>query len=211
MKNKKIQITYAISVCNEHTEIQRLISFLLKNKQLQDTIVVLFDSKNGSTAVEEFLRAKSINGEFLWLPYEFDGHFANMKNKLTSLCDGDYIFNIDADEIPNEKLMENIHWILEENDVEVVVVPRVNTVDGLTETHIQKWRWNVNEKGWVNWPDYQMRIYKNIDKIKWENKVHERLTGFSTISNLPELEEFVLYHPKSIDKQVIQNAYYNTL
>ena len=206
-----MKITYAITVCNEHVEIQRLISFLLKNKQLQDTIVVLFDSKNGSPTVEEFLRAKSINGEFLWLPYEFDGHFANMKNKLSSFCDGDYIFNIDADEIPNEALMANIHWILEENDVEVIVVPRVNTVDGLTDTHIKKWGWSVNENGWVNFPDFQMRIYKNNGSIKWEKKVHETLTGFSTISNLPELEELSLYHPKSIDKQEKQNAYYNTI
>jgi hypothetical protein len=33
-------------------------------------------------------------------------------------------------------------------------VPRVNTVEGITQQHIQQWRWNVNENGWVNWPDY---------------------------------------------------------
>ena len=35
--------------------------------------------------------------------------------------------------------------------------------------------WNVNDKGWVNWPDYQWRIWKNKPKIKWKNKVHEVL------------------------------------
>jgi hypothetical protein len=87
----------------------------------------------------------------------------------------------------------------------------VNTVEGLTQEHIQKWRWNVNEQGWVNWPDYQWRIYKNSDSIRWENKVHEKLVGFDTISNLPMVEQLSLQHSKTIDRQERQNSYYETL
>jgi len=206
-----MKLSYAIPVCNEHVEIERLITFLLKHKELQDEIVVLFDSKNGTKLVEDYLRSNSTNNAFTWLEYEFDGHFANMKNKLTTQCSGDYIFQIDADEIPNESLMINIHAILEENEVDVVLVPRVNTVEGLTDEHIQKWGWNVDEKGWVNFPDYQWRIYKNNESIRWQNKVHETLIGYNTISNLPLMEELSLYHPKTIDRQEKQNAYYNTL
>ena len=206
-----MKISYAIPVCNEHVEIERLITFLLKHKELQDEIVVLFDCWNGTKLVEDYLRSNSTNNTFTWLEYEFDGHFANMKNKLTTQCSGDYIFQIDADEIPNESLMINIHAILEENEVDVVLVPRVNTVEGLTDEHIQKWGWNVDEKGWVNFPDYQWRIYKNNESIRWQNKVHETLIGYNTISNLPLMEELSLYHPKTIDRQEKQNAYYNTL
>jgi len=179
-----MKISYAIPVCNEHVEIQRLVSFLLKHKQSNDEIVIIFDSKNGSKAVEEYLRSHSVNAEFQWYPNEFDGHFGNMKNKLNSMCSGDYIFQIDADELPDIGLMENIHGILELNDVDVILVPRVNTVAGLTDEHIQKWGWNVNSDGWVNWPDMQWRLYKNSDNIKWINKVHEQLDGFKTISHL---------------------------
>ena len=140
-----MKISYAIPVCNEHVEIQRLITFLLKHKKPQDTIVVLFDSENGTSAVEQYLRSHSVNDEFIWIPYKFDGHFGNMKNKLTSHCGGDYIFQIDADEIPNESLMINIHAILEENEVDVVLVPRVNTVEGLTDEHIKKWGWPISK------------------------------------------------------------------
>ena len=210
MKNK-LKLSYAIPVCNEHVEIQRLITFLLQTKQPDDEIVVLFDKTNGSKSVEEYLRSHSVNGEFQWHSYEFDGHFGNMKNQLTAYCSGDYIFQIDADEMPNESLMLNIHAILEENEVDVVLVPRVNTVEGLTDEHIQKWGWNVNENGWVNFADYQWRIYKNSDDIKWQNKVHETLIGYNTISNLPSIEELSLYHPKTIDRQEKQNAYYDTL
>ena len=207
-----MKISYAITVCNEFVEIQNLIPFLLKNKRYEDEIVVLYDSKNGDSKIEEFLRAKSINAEFQWFKDEFDGHFANWKNKLTSFCNGDWIFQIDADEIPNEVLIENLYEILEQNNnVDVVLVPRVNTVEGLTDEHIQKWGWNVDEKGWVNWPDMQYRLYKKSDDIKWVNKVHEVLEGFKTISHLPMAEDLALYHPKQIDRQVKQNEYYETL
>ena len=66
--------------------------------------------------------------------------------------------------------------------------------------------------GWVNWPDYQWRIWKNTPEIKWVNKVHERLDGFKTYAQLPaDTEAMALYHPKTIDRQIKQNAYYDTL
>ena len=109
-------------------------------------------------------------------------------------------------------LIENLHDILEENySVDVVLVPRVNTVDGLTDSHIQKWGWKVDEKGWVNWPDPQWRLYKNSDNIRWINKVHEKLDGYQTMSNLPWDEGLALYHHKNIAKQEKQNEYYDTL
>jgi len=207
-----ISISYAITVCTEFVEIQKLVSFLLENKRTEDEIVILYDSKNGNEAIEEYLRAKSVNSEFAWHKGEFDHHFANWKNKLKNLCNGDYIFQIDADEIPHKLLIENLPQILSDNpDNEVYLVPRVNTVEGLTQEHIDKWRWNVNEKGWVNWPDHQWRIWKNKPEIEWVNKVHERLNGFKTYSALPPQEELSLYHPKGIERQEKQNAYYDTL
>jgi len=207
-----MKISYAITVCSESTEIQRLIPFLLEHKRHEDEIVVLYDSKNGQKSIEEFLRAKSVNGEFNWHKGKFGGHFADWKNKLTLLCNGDWIFQIDADEMPHESLIEYLPEIILSNpDNDVIRVPRVNTVFGLTEEYTRKWGWNVNDKGWVNWPDFQWRIYKNNTKIKWVNKVHEVLEGYSTYSNLHEVEEYALYHPKDIEKQVKQNNYYNTL
>jgi hypothetical protein len=204
-----MKISYAVTVCNEFVEIQRLLTFLIDRKQLQDEIVVFYDTNNGTSEVERYLTI--LGSGIRRIGYHFDGHFGHMKNALTEACLGDYIFQIDADEIPNEVLMDNIHPILEENDVDVILVPRVNTVEGLTQEHIQTWGWNVNEMGWVNFPDPQWRIYKNKESIRWENKVHEKLVGYNTISNLPWAEEFSLYHPKEIQRQERQNDYYETL
>ena len=207
-----MKISYAVTVKDEFVEIQTLLHKLITLKQPQDEIVVLWDSKNGDKEVETYLRKmNSEKSYFNWYPYEFEGHFANLKNELTKQCSGDYIFQIDADEYPHETLMDNIHSILEANDVDVILVPRVNTVEGLTPQHIQKWGWNVDERGWVNFPDPQWRIYKNSENIRWENKVHEKLVGYDTISNLPWAEELSLYHPKQIERQEKQNEYYDTL
>ena len=207
-----MKISYAITICNELVEIKRLIPVLLQHKREQDEIVILFDSSKEDLYVEDYLRAKSVNGAFSWHKGTFEGHFADWKNKLTSYCKGDYIFQIDADEIPNETLLINLPIIIENNPTnEVYLVPRVNTVEGLTEEHIAKWRWNVDNKGWVNYPDYQWRIWKNKPEIKWKNKVHEVLDGYKTYAPLPAQEELSLYHPKDIIRQEKQNAYYETL
>ena len=208
-----MKISYAIPVCNELLEITKLLNFLKKYIDKEDEVVVLFDTNNGSQSVEQFLRAKSVNPTFFnWYPYHFDGHFANMKNHLKSLCTGDWIFQIDADELPHESLITNLKELLKLNtNTEMLLVPRVNTIEGLTQEHINKWRWNVNEKGWVNWPDYQTRIIQNGPKIKWQNKVHEQIVGVSTKGALPMEEEWCLYHPKDIKRQDAQNNFYDTL
>ena len=208
-----MKISYAIPVCNELLEITKLLNFLKKYIDKEDEVVVLFDTNNGSQSVEQFLRAKSVNPTFFnWYPYHFDGHFANMKNHLKSLCTGDWIFQIDADELPHESLITNLKELLKLNPTtELFLVPRVNTVNGLTQEHINKWRWNINENGWVNWPDYQTRIIQNGPKIKWQNKVHEQIVGVSTKGVLPMEEEWCLYHPKDIKRQEAQNNFYDTL
>ena len=207
-----MKITYAITVCNEQFEIIRLVDMIRKNKRPQDDIVVLFDQTNGSSEIPDWLAKQSKYPGFQFWRGFFDGHFADWKNILTEYCKGDYIFQIDADEYPNKDLFTHLPAILEANpDNEVYLVPRVNTVEGLTEEHIAKWGWKVDDKGWINYPDYQWRIWKNKPEIKWKNRVHEVLVGFKTYAALPAKEELSLYHPKTIDKQEKQNSYYESI
>jgi len=203
-----MKISYAITVCNELIEIQRLLSFLIKNKRKQDEIVVFYDTNNGTQEVEDYLKSLK---DIRKIGYHFDGHFANLKNALTDACLGNYIFQIDADEMPSLYLIQYLPILLENNDVEVLRVPRVNTVKGLTQEHIQKWGWVVDNKSRVNWPDLQWRIYKNTPEIKWKNKVHEILDGYKTHAILPLEEHFALEHHKDIERQEKQNAYYENL
>ena len=205
-----MKISYAITVCNELEEISRLLNFLHQHKRTEDEICVLLDKPKASQQLLDELYYWSSKDIITLKENAFQGHFADWKNELTAICSGDYIFQIDADEIPNDTLIENLPAILE-NNVDVVLVPRVNTVEGITPQHIQMWGWKQNEKGWVQWPDPQWRIYKNNSDIKWKNKLHEVLDGYKTYSNLPEMEEYALYHPKTIGKQESQNNFYSKL
>ena len=204
-----MEISYAITCCNEHEELKRLLDFLIKNVREGDEIVVQCDKENTTIEVLRVLNKCADRVKVVEFPLK--GHFADFKNNLTKECSGDYIFQIDADEVPNKTLINHLPEVLELNDVEVLRVSRVNTVEGLTKEHINKWGWIVSDDGKVNWPDPQWRIYKNDPKIRWKNKVHEVLDGYTTKADLPYLEEWALYHPKTIDRQVKQNELYSKL
>jgi hypothetical protein len=206
-----ISISYAVTVCDELEEIQRLIPFLFEHKQEQDEIVVQYDRTGVTDDVLYYL--DTLNGKIKIGSAPLNNDFASFKNAINKMCSAeiDYIFQLDADEMPNELLLQNIHDIIEDNDVDLLYVPRINTVDGLTQQHIDKWKWHVNSDGWVNFPDYQSRIYRNNKNIRWINKVHEQIIGFKTFSKLPSYEQLCLYHHKTIDKQERQNQFYNTL
>lgn len=207
-----MKLSYCITVCNEFLEIQELLCFLSKNKRKQDEIVVLFDTSHGNKEISNYLRSHSDTLGVRWHEAEFKNNFSEWKNYLNSLCTGDYIVNIDADESISKHLIDILPEILELNpEVDLYAIPRVNTVKGLTENHIRKWGWQVNEWGWVNWPDLQTRIYKNTPEIKWEGRVHEKIKGYKTYTVLPLQEEYALQHHKSIEKQESQNNYYETL
>ena len=211
-----MQISYAIPVCNEHVELEKLLSFLVKHIDENDEIVVQCDKGNTTSEVykvlDSFKAPVGLKDPLKVIEFPLNGHFSNFKNNLKEHCTGHWIFQIDADELPHESLITNLKELLKLNtNTEMLLVPRVNTVEGLTQEHVNKWRWNVNEKGWVNWPDYQTRIIQNNPKIKWQNKVHEQIVGISTKGALPMEEEWCLYHPKTIGRQEHQNNFYSTL
>ena len=209
-----INITYAITVCNELDEITKLIDFLNNRIDKEDEILIQYDSDAATKPIIDYLKIISQlhNTSIKVISFPLNNDFASYKNNLKNHANGMFIFQIDADEIPSEYLMENIHEFLEYNkDVDLFFIPRINTVDGLTKEHIKKWKWNVNELGWVNFPDYQTRLYRRTSEIEWQGKVHERVVGYNTLSVLPAEENYCLYHHKQIERQEKQNDYYDTI
>jgi hypothetical protein len=209
-----INITYAVTVCNELEEITKLINFLHPRLKKEDEILIQYDEINVTDAVKQYLLIMSQlhPNEIKVISYPLNNDFASFKNNLKNHANGIFIFQIDADEIPSEYLVENLSDFIEYNkDVDLFFVPRINTVEGLTQKHIKKWGWNVNDKGWVNFPDYQTRLYRRTSEIEWVGNVHERIVNYNTLSVLPAEENYCLYHPKQIERQEKQNAYYDTL
>ena len=202
-----MKISYGITVHNEAEELIKLLEVLNKNIDDEDEIVVCVDGDDEK--VEAVLGEYLSEDEAIVYKRKLDGNFSDQKNSVIEKSTGDYIFHIDADEYPNEILIQQLKQILEMNDVDLVWIPRVNTIDGMKEEHIQRWGWKVSEKGWVNYPDYQARVFRNDEKIRWTRPLHEYITGCKTYSHLPPQEELSLYHPKTIEKQEQQNIFYN--
>jgi glycosyltransferase involved in cell wall biosynthesis len=205
-----MRISYAIPVCNEHEELDRLLNLLTNNKREQDEIVVQADL--GNTTREVYQVIDNYKDKIRLVEFALKGNFGQFKNNLKANCSGEWIFQIDADEYLKEEFIQHLPELLQDNPtIDVFLIPRINTVAGLTQQHIDTWKWRVDENGWVNFPDYQTRIVQNSRKINWANKVHEVLTGHTTYAPLPAEEFYCLIHPKTIDRQEKQNTLYSVL
>ena len=209
-----MKVSYAIPVCNEIEEIKRLTQFLIKTKNEQDEIVILVDQSNHTQEVKDYVEqfAEECHDQNVTRAYfPLNKDFAAFKNHLNSLCSGDYIYQVDADEMLTEYVVKILPQVLAHNPVDMIRVPRINTVKGLTQEHISKWRWHVDEKGRVNFPDYQTRIYKNDPGIEWSGKVHEVIIGANSLSHLPLEDPWCLIHDKDITRQEMQNDLYSKI
>ena len=209
-----MNISYGITVYNEADELNKLLEVLVHKTDAEDEIIVCVDDTNGEDDAVRFV-LDSWTQQYAHTKIikvyqrKLNKDFAAQKNSIIENSKGDYIFHIDADEYPNEILLQQLKQILEINDVDLVWIPRVNTIDGMKDEHINRWGWRVTEKGWVNYPDYQARVFRRDSEIRWERPLHEVIRGYKTYSHLPPHEELSLYHPKTIERQEEQNMFYN--
>ena len=205
-----MKISYGITVHNESEELNKLLEILVYKTDADDEIVIVQDGNDKkveeviSSWMNQYLDAKGI----YWYTRKLDGNFSDQKNYVIEQCTGDYIFHIDADEYPHDTLLSQLKQILEINDVDLLWIPRVNTVEGFTDEDVQRWGWRISEQGWVNYPDYQSRVFRNRDDIRWRRPLHEYINGCDTYSHLPPHEALSLYHPKTKEKQEEQNKFY---
>lgn len=198
LKNR-ISISYAIAVWNEHLELDLLIKRIVKNLHEDDEIVIQGDQGKVTDEVISVVRQALKNPKISYLEFPLKKDFATFKNNLIKNCSQDYIFLIDPDEIPNPKLLFNLKYLLLENqDVDLFYLPRVNIVKGLTLDYLQEQRWNlqrlqipkldydskevlqlydIKEKdAWegfleietVNFPDYQGRIFRGGNSVYYD-------------------------------------------
>lgn len=206
-----MKISFAIPVCTELYEIKRLVSFLIEHKRMEDEIVILFDEKNGDIEiVSELKKYTQLNNFKFFSSHEWNDNFADWKNKLNSHCTGDWVFQLDADEMISEYLIKNLPSIIEKNlNLDLIFVSRINTVSNINNEELKKWGWRINDNGWINFPDIQPRIYKK--NMQWHGKVHERIIGnMLGLKNitLPIEETFCIQHHKTIEKQKKQMDFY---
>ena len=202
-----MKISYGITVHNEADELNTLLDILVNKIDDEDEIVICVDGNDND--VKGIVDKYSIDSRVVDYKRKLDGNFAEHKNSVIEKSTGDYIFHIDADEYPHETLLLQLKPILEVNDnVDLIWIPRVNTVEGFTQTDVRRYGWRMTENNWVNYPDYQARFFKRDENIRWTRPLHEHIVGCKTYAHLPPHEELSLYHPKTREKQIKQNNFY---
>lgn len=159
-------ISYAITVCNEIEEIKRLLTFLQKHKRPEDEICVLLDKPKAPSHMLDLLYWHSSRDLIKLKESAFQGHFADWKNELNRICSGDIVINIDPDEIPSVYFINNIPSILENNNIDVIWVPRINTIDNIGLSHVKhKWGWNVSKfDNMVEEKEFDLNIPQDLDE-----------------------------------------------
>jgi glycosyltransferase involved in cell wall biosynthesis len=210
-----MKISYLITVHNETDTLIKLLERLINDKFDEDEIIVIDDFSDNDETKKILSKA---SGKIIIFQHALNNDYGSHKNFGNSKCSGDWIFQIDADELPSETLIFNIRDIISTNlNIELMYVPRINDYKGVTLEHAKQWGWKLTpassdyeSRPLVNWPDYQGRIYKkDIDRIKWDRKLHEKITGHTEYAFLPPDETIALYHDKTIEKQIQTNLRYN--
>lgn len=194
-----MKLTYTIQVCNESRELFSLLGFLCKTiDHEEDDIHVVVDSRHVTDKVELVLDHFKDRIHIFRRP--FDTFHENGQFHMAQ-ARGEYIFGLDADEMPQELLIKNIKAIIEETKAEIIAVPRINIHPGATQAFIDASGFKVNEVGWINWPDYQMRIVKKCEHITCTEELHTKLAGTDKIVTLRPEPKIALWHIKSVEKQ----------
>lgn len=203
-------ITYGVTVCNERDELKRLLDHLLMYVKSNDQIIVLQDVTQVDESVTRLI--ETYGDSVLHLKASLSGDFSSFKNQLINQAKGEYLFQLDADEIPTKFLLTDIGLFLRKyRRYDCFCIPRVNIVNGIDEGKLKRWGWTQNDAGYINFPDYQMRLFKlGRRSIYWKNKVHEVLVGYRKVRCFPvDNYDYCLIHEKGIDKQVQQNDFYD--
>jgi hypothetical protein len=207
MIRKRVQnnnpISYAITVHNEDKSLTILIDRIYEYIRLGDEVVFLDDYSDNPRTLTILSEHKNVHKRKLNLD------FSAQKNYLNSKCKCNYIFQLDADELPTRKLLTTIPSIIEKNPrVDLFWFPRQNQFSGATSEHIKRWNWKLDSNGNINYPDYQGRLYKNNPRIRWGRRLHERILGCSRYTLIPTHNDLDIIHSNPVEKQVRSNENY---
>ena len=201
-------LSYLVTCHNETDSLEKLLSKLIKYKKNNHEIVLLDDYSDNQTTLEVI---QTFKDKVNFQKHKLDKNYGNHKNYGIELCKGEWIFQLDADEVPTDGLLENIELIIESNSKnEVLWLPRLNYFIGVTDLDVNTWGWKLYD-GMLNFPDYQSRIYRNLPHIRYERRLHEKVEGFKSYVFIPPQKDYAIIHEKTIEKQRETNVNYNKL
>src|SRR5574343_212427 len=102
-----MKISYLITVHNETDTLKNLLERLIDNRLETDEIVIL-DDFSDNVKTKEILESVSCCVERVKIyKHKLDNNYGEHKNFGNTKCSGDWVFQIDSDELPSETLIFN--------------------------------------------------------------------------------------------------------
>ena len=126
--------------------------------------------------------------------HKWEDDFGKQRNYSLKYATKEWILLIDADEIYEESVLENLQLFANNNiGIDIFAFPRKNYIDGkLTDAY----------------PDKQFRFFKNNIGIKYINKVHEMPVGYKMVGYPTDMH---IIHKKTSQRQKLQNQKYDEI
>lgn len=209
---------------NTATDIYRIFDYLVRNKKRPDTsysvAMITLDDNDcvGDTlknvipyVVDDFVVVdggstdgtlnilKDNSSDIKLLEKKWDDNFEIQKNYALDNTNNDWRILIDADESFDHLLWNQIPWHIwaaDQEGVDCISLPRINIVNDLTHEMVENQGWQLSFFNWINYPDYQERIYKK--NCRYAGRTHERIVGSKNNSAL--IGQHIV-HRKSFDRQ----------
>lgn len=198
-------LSYLITTHNETDSLDKLLSKLVSSLKPNQEIVVIDDHSTNPKTLEVF--EKYSNHIQLRL-HRLNNNYGAQKNFGIDSCNGEWIFQLDGDEYPTDLLLQHIELLIKQNDNnDVIWLPRCNYFSGVTQADIDMWGWRMIED-MVNFPDYQSRLYKRKPNIRYKKRLHERVEGYDSYTIIPPQKDYAIVHEKTIEKQRESNDRY---
>jgi glycosyltransferase involved in cell wall biosynthesis len=211
-------ISFLVTCKNETWELENLLYILAAHVACNASheIIVLDDYSDNEETKNILQKYGNHCGVEIYY-HHLAGDFAAHKNTGTDYCRGSHVLQIDADEYPSPFLLANLDEIVNANlEVDLFRIPRVNIVRDMTEMDARQWGWKTYSLTEfpglpiINWEnDFQSRLYRKIDRIRWHKKLHETIVGYQSVATLPLEVDYALIHDKTISRQRAQNLFYN--
>jgi hypothetical protein len=157
--------------------------------------VVILDDYSDNPKTQFTLHSfRNVNG-FTTCQHKLEKDFSDHKNVGNSHCSGQYIFAIDADEIPSDFLLENLHTILESNtEVELYQIPRVNILRGLNELELKRWGWGLSKLEEFTMVDALRTDTESYKFLQKSGFIIEETPWVDTKTNMPSTEKNTVKH-----------------
>lgn len=209
-------VSFAILTHNETETLSRLLGSLADVPGTEVRIVDDFSEPPTLAIIDGFVRRYA---NIHLYQRALRKNFAAQRNFIAGKCLGRYIGRIDADETLPRYLIENLEKIVEDLEAggfDAAMFPRINLLGEEADESFRKEfvaaydRFELNEKGWLNFPDYQIKLYRNTPSLKFRYIVHEILQGANRIYEFPAEEKYALMHHKSPADYLNSIRFYKT-